>query len=197
MLATADEDLPAWMLGMQDDLKASANARVDAPKKKEKVRRKSITKASQDTKEAMAYARSLGAFMSPDDAKILMTSVQVDRKVLLDCVVTTDKGPKDAKVEITPELVRIYGRGMFSTKTLFKFAMASSLKVKEAPTPKLLMLMGAPELNGEMLYINCDKRGVFAGAVAAFLKEQTEAAAEAGGGDGGGGGDDGWGSSGW
>jgi hypothetical protein len=113
--------------------------------------------------------------------------------VILECVVTTDKGGKDATVEITPDVVKIFTRGMFSKKTLYKFEVSKALRVNEAPTPKLLMLI-APELNGEMLYINCDKRGVFKGAVAAFVKEQDVVVADTGGGGGGG---DGWGPSGW
>ena len=70
--------------------------------------------------------------------------------------------------------------------------MQQRLSVQEAPTPKLMMLM-APELNGEMLYINCDKRGVFKGAVTAFQKKlKTNAGDSGGGGD-----DDGWGPSAW
>ena len=113
-------------------------------------------------------------------------------------------GQKEATVEITPECVKIFTRGMFSKKTLFKFEICKALSAREAPTPRLLMLM-APELNGEMLYINCERRGVFKGAIAAFVKEQDEAvaaaaAAASGGGGGGGGGDGGgggWGPSGW
>ena len=90
-------------------------------------------------------------------------------------------------------VVKIFTRGMFSKKTLYKFEVSKALRVNEAPTPKLLMLI-APELNGEMLYINCDKRGVFKGAVAAFVKEQDVVVADTGGGGGGG---DGWGPSGW
>ena len=199
-----NEDVPAWMLGMQEQLSGGGGGSggdTDTSST-QPVRRTSIAKASVDTKEAMAYARSLGAFMSPADAKQLMHSVKVDQKVVVDCVVTTNKGGKDAKVEITPNGVKIYARstGMFKkTKILYTFALTKSLSAREAPTPKILMLM-APELNGEMLYLNCEKRGVFKGSIAAFLKQkEEEEAAAAGGGveeDSGGGGD-GWGSSGW
>jgi len=199
-----NEDVPAWMLGMQEQLSGGGGGSggdTDTSST-QPVRRTSIAKASVDTKEAMAYARSLGAFMSPADAKQLMHSVKVDQKVVVDCVVTTNKGGKDAKVEITPNGVKIYARstGMFKkTKILYTFALTKSLSAREAPTPKILMLM-APELNGEMLYLNCEKRGVFKGSIAAFLKQkEEEEAAAAGGGveeDSGGGGD-GWGPSGW
>ena len=76
-------------------------------------------------------------------------------------------------------------------KTMYKFEMHQRLSVQEAPTPKLMMLM-APELNGEMLYINCDKRGMFKGAVLAFQKKLKKSVAQSGGG-----GDDGWGASAW
>ena len=202
-----EADVPAWLLGMQANLcggegggGGSTNGEDDGDNSAPSpASRQSIQKASDDTKEAMAYARSLGAFMSPADAKQLMHSVKVEQKVVVDCVVTTDKGGKDAKAEVTPEGVKIFarGKGMFATtKILFKFELTKRLSAREAPTPKILMLM-APELNGEMLYINCEKRGVFKGAIAAFLQEQEDAAAAAAGGNDGGGGDDAWGPSGW
>ena len=51
--------------------------------------------AAHDRKESMTYARSLGAFMSPDDAMFLKNAVQVDRKVVVECVVTTEKGKQN------------------------------------------------------------------------------------------------------
>ena len=136
--------------------------------------------------------------MAPDDAQSLMVGVEQDNKVNVECVVTTDKGSKDAVAEITPSHVFIYyaTKGMFGgkkKKTMYKFEMRQSLSVQEAPTPKLMMLM-APELNGEMLYINCDKRGMFKGAVIAFQKKlKTTMPDNAGEG----GADDGWGPSAW
>ena len=186
-------DVPAWMLGMQDSLASGSDNAQPAPQPK-----KDPPKKSAETKKAIAYARSLGAFMSPDDAMLLMTGVEEENKVVIDCVVTTDKGSKDALAEITPEHVFIFyaTKGMFGgskKKTMYKFEMQKKLSVQEAPTPRLMMLM-APELNGEMLYINCDKRGMFKGAVAAFqkkLKVETSASGT------GGGGGDGWGPSAW
>ena len=144
----------------------------------------------------MAYARSLGAFMAPEDAQHLMIGVEQESKVVVECVVTTDKGSKDAVAEITPDHVYIYyaTKGMFGgskKKTMYKFEMHKRLSVQEAPTPKLMMLM-APELNGEMLYVNCDKRGMFKGAVVAFQKKLKAIVAQSGDG-----GDDGWGPSAW
>lgn len=190
-LSIPSGDVPAWMLGMQDSLGSGSSseslASPPAPKP---------SKKSAEAKKAMAYARSLGAFMAPEDAQKLMMGVEQESKVMVECVVTTDKGSKEAVAEITPDQVFIYyaSKGMFGgskKKTMYKFEMHQRLSVQEAPTPKLMMLM-APELNGEMLYINCDKRGMFKGAVLAFQKKLKKSVAQSGGG-----GDDGWGASAW
>ena len=66
-------------------------------------------------------------------------------------------------------------------------------RLGSAITNSNVVFRGLRDIANRWLYINCDKRGVFKGAVAAFVKEQDVVVADTGGGGGG----DGWGPSGW